>query len=150
MHAMGKITLFMCAGSIYVVTKKTNISQMTGLGKVMPITFGAFFIGSLSIIGLPPLGGSWSKWFLLMGALEADQWFMVLILIFSSLLNIAYLLPIVAKGFFLSQEKGLPQKYSESTALIWLPPAITALCCIILFFTVGYLLDFLAPILLPE
>jgi multicomponent Na+:H+ antiporter subunit D len=85
-----------------------------------------------------------------MGALEADQWFMVLILIFSSLLNIAYLLPIVAKGFFLSQEKGLPQKYSESIALVWLPPAITALCCIILFFTVGYLLDFLAPIVLPE
>lgn len=150
MHAMGKITLFMCAGSIYVATKKTNISQMTGLGKVMPITFGAFFIGSLSIIGLPPLGGSWSKWFLLMGALEADQWFMMVVLIFSSLLNIAYLLPIVAKGFFLPQENDLSQKYSESTVLIWLPPAITAMCCIILFFTAGHLLDFLAPIVLPE
>ena len=69
MHAMGKITLFMCAGSIYVATHKTNISQMTGLGRAMPITFIAFLIGSLSIIGLPPLGGSWSKWLLIMGCL---------------------------------------------------------------------------------
>ena len=58
MHAFGKITLFMCAGAIYVATHKTNISQMTGLARAMPITYGAFLIGALSIIGLPPLGGS--------------------------------------------------------------------------------------------
>jgi hypothetical protein len=67
MHAVGKITLFMCAGSIYVATHKTNISQMTGLGRTMPITFFAFFIGAMSIIGLPPLAGSWSKWLLIVG-----------------------------------------------------------------------------------
>ncbi len=77
MHAMGKITLFMCAGSIYVATHKTNISQMTGLGRVMPITFGAFLIGALSIIGLPPLGGSWSKWLLVVGAADTGQWMMI-------------------------------------------------------------------------
>ena len=101
MHAMGKITLFMCAGSIYVATHKTNISQMTGLGRAMPITFIAFLIGSLSIIGLPPLGGSWSKWLLIMGAADADQLAMIGILLISSLLNVAYLLPLVGKGFFL-------------------------------------------------
>ncbi len=66
-HAVGKITLFMCAGSIYVATHKTEISQMNGLGRVMPITYGAFLIGALSIIGLPPFAGSWSKWLLIVG-----------------------------------------------------------------------------------
>ncbi len=67
-HAVGKITLFMCAGAIYVATHKTNISDMRGLGRAMPITFIAFGIASLSIIGLPPLAGSWSKWLLDVGS----------------------------------------------------------------------------------
>ncbi|MGI9519072.1 MAG: complex I subunit 5 family protein, partial [Pirellulaceae bacterium] len=58
MHAMGKITLFFCAGAIYVAAHKTEISDMQGLGRVMPLTFGAFFIASISIIGLPPGGGA--------------------------------------------------------------------------------------------
>ncbi|MBT8075619.1 MAG: monovalent cation/H+ antiporter subunit D family protein, partial [Gammaproteobacteria bacterium] len=62
MHAFGKITLFFCAGAIMVASHKTEISQMRGLGRQMPITMGAFFIGSMSIIGLPPCGGTWSKW----------------------------------------------------------------------------------------
>ena len=101
MHAVGKITLFMCAGSIYVATHKTNISQMTGLGRTMPITFFAFFIGAMSIIGLPPLAGSWSKWLLIVGAADAGQQAMIVVLVLSSLLNIAYLMPVVARGFFL-------------------------------------------------
>ena len=72
MHAMGKITLFMCAGSIYVAVHKSNISDMTGLGRAMPVTFVAFLIGALSIIGLPPLGGSWSKWLLIVGAADIE------------------------------------------------------------------------------
>ena len=74
MHAFGKITLFFGAGAIMVAAHKTDISQMKGLGRTMPFTFGAFFIGALSIIGLPPAGGSWSKWFLGMGTLEAGSW----------------------------------------------------------------------------
>ncbi|MDH3561419.1 MAG: proton-conducting transporter membrane subunit, partial [Gammaproteobacteria bacterium] len=61
-HAFGKITLFFCAGVILVATHKTEISQMRGLGRRMPITMMAFLIASLSIIGLPPAGGTWSKW----------------------------------------------------------------------------------------
>ena len=73
MHAMGKITLFFCAGAIYVAAGKKYISQMDGLGRRMPITYLAFFLGSLSIIGMPPLGGFWSKWFLGLATLDADQ-----------------------------------------------------------------------------
>ncbi len=146
MHAMGKITLFMAAGSIYVATHKTNISQMNGLGKIMPITYGAFFIGALSIIGLPPLGGSWSKWLLIVGAADTGQWVMIGVLMASSLLNVAYLLPIIGRGFFSPLPEGSPTKISESPVLVWLPPALTAFGTIVLFFYAGTLQEFLSPI----
>jgi len=145
MHAMGKITLFMCAGSIYVATHKTEISQMTGLGRVMPVTFAAFLVGALSIIGLPPLGGSWSKWLLVMGAADTGQWVMIAVLMISSLLNVAYLLPIVGKGFFL-RGAAPASGWSEAGLLVWLPPAVTAFGCVLLFFYAGDLQAFLAPI----
>lgn len=147
MHAMGKITLFMCAGSIYVATHKTNISQMRGLGRVMPITFFAFLIGALSIIGLPPMGGSWSKWLLVMGAADTGHWILIAVLMVSSLLNVAYLLPIVGRGFFLSSPdiaKGAPM--AEPGILVWLPPALTAFGCLLLFFFAGTIQTFLMPL----
>ena len=147
MHAMGKITLFMCAGSIYVATHKINISQMNGLGRVMPITYGAFLIGALSIIGLPPLGGSWSKWLLIVGAADAGQQVMIAVLMLSSLLNVAYLLSIVGKGFFWPAEAdAAPTKIVESPVLVWLPPALTAFGCLLLFFYATNIRDFLMPI----
>ena len=99
MHAFGKITLFFCAGAILVATHKTEVSQMRGLGRRMPITMIAFLIGSLSIIGLPPLGGTWSKWYLVLGTLEAGDLVLLGVLILSTLLNIAYLMPIPLRAF---------------------------------------------------
>ncbi len=100
MHAFGKITLFFCAGAIMVASHKTEISQMRGLGRKMPITFFCFLIGSLSIIGLPPFGGVWSKWYLALAAAETEQVLFVAVLMISSLLNVAYLIPIVVRGFY--------------------------------------------------
>ncbi len=100
MHAFGKITLFFCAGAILVASHKTEISQMRGLGRKMPITFICFLIGSLSIIGLPPFGGVWSKWFIALGAAETGDVIFVAVLMISSLLNVAYLVPLVIRGFF--------------------------------------------------
>lgn len=100
MHAFGKITLFFCAGAILVTLHKSNISEMRGIGRKMPLTMFAFFIASLSIIGVPPTGGTWSKWFLMMGTINAEQWFLMVTLMLSSLLNIAYLLPISFHAFF--------------------------------------------------
>ena len=100
MHAFGKITLFFCAGAIMVASHKTEISQMRGLGRKMPITFICFLIGSLSIIGLPPFGGVWSKWYLALAAAETEQLVFLAVLMISSLLNVAYLVPIVIRGFF--------------------------------------------------
>ena len=147
MHAMGKITLFMCAGSIYVATHKTEISDMSGLGRAMPITFGAFLIGALSIIGLPPLGGSWSKWLLMMGAVDTGQMVIIAVLLVSSLLNVAYLMPIVGKGFFIRDNAAAaPVKNLEKSPLVWGPPAFTALGCLVLFFFAGYIEAFLMPL----
>jgi multicomponent Na+:H+ antiporter subunit D len=147
MHAMGKITLFMCAGSIYVAYHKTEISQMQGLGRIMPITFIAFLVGALSIIGLPPLGGSWPKFLLMVGAVDAGHQIIIGVLMISSLLNIAYLLPLVARGFFRpATDSKLPTTFAEAPLLVWLPPAITAFGCIVLFFYAGSIQTFLAPI----
>jgi len=100
MHAFGKTTLFFCAGAILVAAHKTEVSDMRGLGRAMPVTMGAFFIASLSIIGLPPGGGLWSKWLLALATVEAGAFVLLAALLLSSLLNIAYLLPIPLRAFF--------------------------------------------------
>jgi len=99
-HAFAKITLFFCAGAIYVVTHKKNISELGGLGRQMPWTFGAFAIGALSMIGVPPVAGFTSKLYLLVGSLEAGSIGILLVLIGSSLLNAAYFAPVVYQAFF--------------------------------------------------
>lgn len=136
MHAFGKITLFFCAGAIMVATHKTEISQMRGLGRQMPITMIAFFIGALSIIGLPPTGGTWSKWYLMIGAIDSEKWLIMIVLMLSSLLNIAYLLPIPIRAFLVNDEDGQESevKIKEAPLLSLLAISITALGCIVLFF----------------
>ncbi len=136
MHAFGKITLFFCAGAIMVASHKTEVSQMRGLGYRMPITMTAFLVGSLSIIGLPPTGGTWSKWYLMIGAIETDKWILMMILMLSSLLNIAYLLPIPVRAFWVDHESddhgSVTIKEAPLPALLAL--SVTAVGCIVLFF----------------
>ncbi len=133
MHAVGKITLFFCAGAIYVHTKKTKISELNGLGRKMPFTFGAFFVAALCIIGLPPLGGAWSKWFLITASFDTGHWIMAAVLIISSLLNIAYLLPIVANGFFRPSEDNEKQGIDEAPLMMVIPLCVTASMCLLAF-----------------
>lgn len=99
-HALGKITLFFAAGAVMVASHKTEISQMAGIGRKMPWTMGAFAIGALSMIGLPPTAGFVSKWYVLSGALEAQQMVAVAVITLSTLLNAAYFLPILHSAFF--------------------------------------------------
>ena len=146
MHAFGKIALFMCAGAIYVVTKKTDVSELSGLGRKMPITFIIFAIASFSIIGLPPFGGSWPKFLLILGAVDTGYFSIIAVLMISSLLNVAYLLPIVGRGFFVKSKDGLDLKLiHEAPLLCWLPAAIAAGTCLLLFFYAGLIQDFLRP-----
>lgn len=135
MHAFGKITLFFCAGAIMVASHKTEISQMKGLGRYMPITMTAFFIGSLSIIGLPPCGGTWSKWYLVMGTVDTGKWVIMAALMLSSLLNIAYLLPIPLRAFLSNDgvEEDRSFKLKEAPIPCLLAISITSVGCILLF-----------------
>ncbi len=103
-HAFSKITLFFCAGSLYVAAHKTEVSQLSGIGKKMPWTMAAFFIGSLSMIGVPPAAGFTSKWYLALGSIEAHQVPILMVLLVSTVLNAAYFLPITYKAFFEKEE----------------------------------------------
>lgn len=137
MHAFGKITLFFCAGAIFVATGKKYISQMKGLGRQMPVTFAAFFIGSLGVIGLPPTGGFYSKWNLILGTLEAGQTGFMVVLLISSFLNAFYFLPIVYQGFFGKPDDAplnAPVAVREANLCLVVPLAVTALASIALFF----------------
>ena len=154
-HAFGKITLFFCAGAIAVAAHKTKISEMAGIGRRMPVTMGAFFIGSLSIIGLPPLGGLWSKWYLVVGAANRadriEQVILIAVLIIGSLLSLAYLMPIVIRGFFAAPPEGEPDdkaKVKIQEAPLWclIPLCVTAAGCVALFFLPNALFRLLEPI----
>jgi multicomponent Na+:H+ antiporter subunit D len=150
MHAAGKITLFFCAGAIYTAHHKTEIGQLDGIGRVMPFTMAAFFLGALSVTGLPPLGGAWSKMYLALGGLDGGYWFVVAALMISSLLNIAYLMPIVAAAFFPLRKRAqsvgaaaagddhpLPDHRAEAPVWCVVPLCITAAMSVALFFCAG-------------
>ncbi len=135
MHAFGKITLFFCAGAITVAAHKTEISQMRGLGRQMPFTMLAFLLASVSIIGLPPMGGMWSKWYLALGTLEAGQLVLLGVLMVSSLLNVAYLLPIPVNAFFKKAGEGSGEDGIQEAPLpCLLAVAVTTAGCVWLFF----------------
>ena len=139
MHAFGKITLFFCAGAIMVASHKTEISQMRGIGRTMPLTTFAFLIGSLSIIGLPPFGGMWGKWYLMLGSFDAGQLAMVVVLVLSTILNIMYLLPIAFHGFFSKPpdaEDGqqAEEGIREAPIPCLIAISVTSLGCLALFF----------------
>ncbi|HEX9885685.1 MAG TPA: proton-conducting transporter membrane subunit, partial [Longimicrobiales bacterium] len=144
-HAFGKITLFFAAGSIYTAAHKTEIREMHGIGRRMPWTMGAFAVASLSMIGLPPAGGFVSKWYMLLGAFEADQLVAVGVLVLSTLLNAAYFVPIVYVAFLgrePGREEGGPHgrghddhpDHGEAPWPIVLALSMTAALTILLFF----------------
>ena len=134
-HAFGKITLFMAAGAIYTAAHKINVSQLDGIGKRMPWTMGAFTIGALSMIGLPPAGGFLSKWYILLGALEAEQMFALAVIVGSTLLNAAYFLPIVYAAFLKPEATDAQDhEHGEAPLPIVMALVITASATILLFF----------------
>jgi multicomponent Na+:H+ antiporter subunit D len=122
-HAVGKITLFFAAGAIYTAAHKTEVSQLDGIGRRMPWTMGAFAIAALSMIGLPPAVGFVSKWYMLSGAMAAQHWLAVGVIVLSTLLNAAYFLPIVYRAFFVAPSADDGPVHGEAP---W--PMVVALC----------------------
>ena len=109
-HAFGKLTMFFVAGAVSAETGKTKISQLDGIGRKMPWEFGAFTLATLSMVGLPPLAGFIAKWYLTLGigAGSIGEWWILLILVGSSVLNLAYFLPIIIRAFYKPCESDVP------------------------------------------
>ena len=142
-HGFGKITLFFTAGAIYVATHKTNVSQLDGIGRRMPFTMAAFTLGAISMIGIPPMGGFISKWYLVKGAIEADHLLILIVLAVSTLLNAAYFLPIIYRAFFKRPEGDVTASagYKEAPAIMVIPLCLTAMGAMTLFFWPGLFLE---------
>ncbi|MED5585805.1 MAG: monovalent cation/H+ antiporter subunit D family protein [Verrucomicrobiota bacterium] len=141
MHAFGKITLFFCAGAIYVAMHKKYVSELVGIGRKMPITMAAFAIGSLSVIGLPVTGGLVSKWYLVMGTAESGQIALLVVFLVSSILNACYFLPIVYRAFLCRPEESLYDGGRQEAPLACLVPlCITAALSVFSFFNPNLLL----------
>ena len=139
-HAFAKITLFFCAGSIYISAHKTEISQLNGIGKRMPWTMAAFAIATLSMIGVPPVSGFITKWYLIIGSLERHSIAVFIVLLASSFLNAAYFIPILYRAFFKEENSESvdqnpdindPHDIKENPFLV-IPLLFTALVSIIL------------------
>ena len=133
MHAFGKITLFFCAGAILVAAHKSKVSELDGLGRKMPLTMAAFLVGALAIVGLPPFGGTWSKWLLVQGTLDAGMWLLTAVLLVSSLLNVLYLVSIPVRGFFKAPVDEMEGVHEAPTASL-IAIGVTTLGCVALFF----------------
>jgi multicomponent Na+:H+ antiporter subunit D len=140
-HAFGKITLFFAAGAIYVAAKKTEIGQLKGIGRRMPITMTAFTIGALSMIGVPPTGGFVSKWYILAGAFQDDNYVALATIILSTALNAAYFLPIIYMAWFMREEQVPSKPHGEAPWPAVLALAITAFLTIAFFFFNGATLE---------
>jgi len=123
-HATMKITLFFCAGAIYVLLHKENISEMDGIGKVMPWTMGAFALASIGLAGIPPVNGFISKWYIGAGAADSGQLLLIVVLVISGVLNAAYFSPIVYRAFF---RKGQDEdKNKKAKPAMVIPLIVTA------------------------
>ncbi len=143
-HALSKITLFFCAGSIYCASKRMKVSELSGIGRHLPWTMGAFFIGSLGMIGVPSTGGFISKWYLVLGSVEAGELFFLIVLLSSSVLNAAYFLPITYIAFFREEPTGYLSQTTKGEIreipLVTIPLVATALLSMIMGFYPDYFL----------
>lgn len=145
-HAFSKITLFFCAGSIYCASHRRNISDLAGIGRQLPWTMGAFFIGSLGMIGIPPSGGFISKWYLVLGSVEAGELVFLAVLLVSAILNAAYFLPVTYTAFF---EKPKPSQDQTVVAMqdvreipmVAVPLLITAVLSLALGLSPGFFVE---------
>ncbi|MHB1142929.1 MAG: monovalent cation/H+ antiporter subunit D family protein [Sulfuricaulis sp.] len=125
-----KITLFFCAGNLAETLGIHKVSEMRGAGRRMPWTMAAFTVAAFGMIGVPPMAGFISKWYLGLGALEAEMNWVLGVLVVSSLLNAAYFLPILYAAWFQPPRGAWPAEQPrgrfETGWRLLLPPLVTA------------------------
>jgi len=129
-HATMKITLFFCAGAIYVTHHKEKVSELDGIGRAMPWTMGAFTVAAVGLAGLPPVNGFVSKWQLGLGSLQAGELLPLAVLLLSGLLNAGYFAPIIVRAFLKSP--AVPYERGEASRAMVVPLVVTALLSLLL------------------
>lgn len=134
-HAVAKNILFLSAGSIIYMTHKTRVDELRGIGKQMPIVMWCFTLASLSLIGIPPASGFFSKWFLATGAITPEFGALGYVgaatLMVSALLTAGYLLPIIKDAFFPGKDFDYPRlKKKEPSPLMTVPLIILSVAVI--------------------
>ncbi|MCB2288320.1 monovalent cation/H+ antiporter subunit D family protein [Clostridium sp. CS001] len=142
-HAVIKIVLFFCVGAIMYTTHKTDISQIRGIGKQMPITMGCFAIASISLIGIPPTNGFVSKWYLAQGGLTSGKMIFPAILLFSALLTALYLLPVITEAFF---KKGENTIVKEAPIKMLIPIVMITILVVLLGLFPNMVISFIQKI----
>lgn len=147
-HMGIKVTLFLTAGAILYKTHKKEVEEYEGIGKVMPIVMICYSLASLGLVGVPPLGGFYSKWFIAVGSLETSlgvlKYIACIILLISAILTAAYLLPIMIKGFFVGDkviEKAEPNK------LMTIPMILLVIGVFLVGIFSGYISDYILGIM---
>ena len=145
-HAFIKSALFLCAGAVIFRTEITKVSDLKGIGKRMPVTVWCFTIVSLGLIGIPPMGGFISKWYLALGALDSGigvfRYLGPAILLVSALLTAGYLLPVTIKGFFPGEDYDYKNlKKCEGDGLMAVPLIILAALSVIIGIFPNMILD---------
>ena len=150
-HSAAKDLLFIGAGSIIHQTGKTKVDELRGIGQKMPVTLGCFAFASLSLVGIPPFAGFFSKWYLANGALasgtSAFSWIGPIVLLLSALLTAAYLFPIVIKGFLPGKEPVEQFATTKEVGMVMkLPMIILALLTLLLGLFSSQLIGFLSQL----
>jgi multicomponent Na+:H+ antiporter subunit D len=123
-QGMMKVTLFFCAGILAETLGIHRISEMKGVGRRLPLTMAAFTVAAFGMIGVPPVAGFVSKWYLGTGGIDAGQEWVMLIMAISGILNAMYFLPIVATAWFGTPETDWPETRGREAHGMLLYPAL--------------------------
>ena len=155
-HGFIKAALFLCAGAIIYMTKRTRVEEMRGIGKEMPLLMWCYTIVSLGLIGIPPTGGFISKWYLATGALSSGilrfDWIGPAILLISALLTAGYLLPLTIQGFFPGADyyesgRGQMIKKKEPSPFMTMPVLVLTVLSIAIGLFPGWITEYLSRII---
>jgi multicomponent Na+:H+ antiporter subunit D len=137
-HAFTKGAMFMCAGVILQQTGKSKISEMTGLAKRLPVTMAAFSIGALGMMGVPPVAGFVSKWFIAGGAAEGQRSIFIAIIIANAAIEAAYYLPIIYIAYLKKPENSYSVKQIKPSFYLINPIVIATSMTFILGIFAGF------------
>ncbi len=151
-HAVIKSCLFLSAGAIIYKTHKTNVDELRGIGKEMPVTIWCYTFASAALIGIPPASGFISKWYLATGARSSGigtfSWFGPVVLLTSALLTAGYLLPITVKGFLPGADFNYGElKKKEPNLTMLIPLLILAVLAVLLGIFPNPLTDYISGII---